>query len=400
MARGVRRESPRHSTVVAAWALWVLGLASFVAAHVFNVLNSGVVPIFAVGTAVAVGLMTIGAIVASRRRRNPIGWLFLVASVLLAFAALGQQYGAFALVTTRASWPGGLIGGWLAKILTALAFDGLLTLPLLLFPEGRLVSRAWRPVVFLAVGTCALNAVENALAPTRLFLAGNLDYMNPLGIGLPLLFQILIGAHFALVFVTVALAIASLGLRFRRANVIERQQLKWFVYGACFTVATLACIAVLMSVLAPVPVVVIGSLFPLSFGGLLVGTAMGILRYRLYDVDLVINRTLVYGLLTGVLAGLYTAIVALAQRVFVASTGQQSDIAVVVAIFVVAGTFTPLRNALQAVVDKRFKPARHEQAAAAADVLERMRALDVLRDEGMISTAEFDSKRSELLARL
>jgi hypothetical protein len=217
------------------------------------------------------------------------------------------------------------------------------------FPDGRPLPGWWaRAVAFAAIGI-VIGSVLAAVAPGPV--EEGIDVPNPLGIGaLPAGLRDVANTVTAISIVGGAIAaVVSLVVRYRRAGSVERHQLKWFLYAVVVWAIVLpislgvgdtwtAIVGVLALTLMPAAVVV------------------AIRRYRLYEIDVLINRTLVYLPLVGIVAGLYAGLVALLQRVFTAITGNTSDAAAIISALVLAAVFTPLRNAIQAAVDKRFKP--------------------------------------------
>jgi hypothetical protein len=252
--------------------------------------------------------------------------------------------------------------------------------PLLLFPTGRLASPRWRPVAWVLVGGTALITLAAALRPQLEFGEVTLVLIdNPIGIEaignpeqtLSWLSLVLVGCALA--------ALVSLVLRFRRARGTERQQLKWFVYGAA-VVAVLVPLAD-WDVVGQIP----GwdALSSASFALLPVSVGIAILRHRLWDIDRLINRTLVYGLVTAILAGGY-GLLALGLGSF---AGQGSSLVVAAATLAVAAAFQPLRRRVQAVVDRRFNRSRYDAEQAIGGFSAR------LRDQ-----IELDALSGELLA--
>jgi hypothetical protein len=264
---------------------------------------------------------------------------------------------------------------WYWYLLLALTF---VYLPLL-FPDGRLPSRRWLPVAVVpGIGVAGI-AILGALTET---LRGQtFDYRidNPIGIeGLGYVedlqvFTVLGGG--ALAIGTVG-SVVSVVVRFRRSRGTERQQLKWFLYAAAPIVAAPA--------IESLPVIVSGLLFGWVLLGLPTAIGIAVLRYRLYEIDIVINRTLVYGSLTVMLAGLYFGSIVVLQRVFVALTGQQSTLAVVVSTLAIAALFNPLRRSVQALVDRRFYRSKYDAAKTLSSFSSRLREetdLDSLRED-------------------
>ncbi len=334
---------------------------------------------FTLGLTVALGLFSLqalvllifimtallGALVASRKPDNSVGWLMCASSLAATLLFLPMDYGYIALVVERGSWPLGGIALWLNAWDWAPLLGMFLPLLAVRFPDGKVTSQ-WRIVDWLATAGTAALIVSVALASAdvlRRFLplsqtqaAGLLLPLvqNPLGTSLPagLLGQVRIVGLAVIVLGYVSSA-ASLVARFRRARGDERLQLKWVAYSGVLIAVAAVYAAVAWIFLGWAPG---DALLPLDFAVFSLPLAIGIaiLRYRLYDIDLIINRTLVYGGMTAILAAAYTAGVQLFQRLFVSESGQKSDAAYVLTAFVVVVGFSPLKDWLQHQVDRRL----------------------------------------------
>ena len=212
------------------------------------------------------------------------------------------------------------------------------TFALLLFPDGRLPSPRWRPVAWVSVVPLVLFVLFAASLYRyrgRAFME-NPNQFEPGGI-----LGALLGVMFPLMLVCGLTSVISLVVRFRRSRGIERQQLKWFTYAAAVTLGGLVMNEALSLGIA-------GNLLFLPFiPSIPVAAGIAILRYGLYEIDILINRTLVYGTLTAMLVGLYFGGIVVLQRVFVALTGERSTLAVVASTLVIAGLFNPLRRRVQ-----------------------------------------------------
>jgi hypothetical protein len=325
-----------------------------------------------------VSAATVGAVLASRRPRHPVGWLLLaqVASNLATGAA--AQYLAWGLL------PGGPLPATRSVALSYPASAGggllLLGLVLLLTPTGKLPSPGWRwwaramvavPLLLLVLVTLAPGSVD----PSQQVLGSPFDF---LGLGGALL----VVNQLALAFTTLAVAVcaASLVLRFRRASGVERQQLRWVALAAALLVV--AAGAALVG-LAVDDTEVVTWAISAWVAGLPLAIGAAVLRYRLYDLDRIISRTLAYGLLTLLLGGGYAAVVlGLGQLL-----GQDSSLVVAGATLAIAGLFQPARRRIQAVVDRRFNRRRHD----AAETIQAFS--DRLRDQ-----VDLDTLSAELLA--
>jgi hypothetical protein len=302
---------------------------------------------------------TVGALVLARVPDNPIGWVLCLMGVLLGLGDLAYQYADYALFVSP-SLPAGESAAWLQNLGLPPSF-GLLGVALLLFPDGRLPSRRWRPALWLALTGVMLIVVGYALRP------GPLDdpfetVSNPVGIaGSFDLMDAASGLGWMFMGLSVALAAAALVVRLRRSTGFERQQLKWIAFAAAIT--GVAVVADVLSFFASLEgdrisqlrVVLLG----IGFSAFPVAAGTAILRYRLYDIDVVINRTLVYGALTATLAATYLGSVLLLQLLLNGVTGD-SGLAVAGSTLAVAGLFRPARGRIQAAVDRRFFRRRYD----------------------------------------
>ena len=297
--------------------------------------------------------VVIGALIVGRHERHPIGWMFCVTALSFAAAAFAQSYAIVALTAQHRGLPAGELMAWLGFWISMPGTAVIALFLPLLFPDGRLPSRRWRPVAW-AAGVLAVIAVLDTMFKPASY-PGFALVRNPLGIyewdGL---FEFLDVATDIVFFLLIVLTAVALFERMRRAGPEERLQIRWFVFAGCIVILgflsdSLQGIAPGIEAASLVLTVAAVTALPLAVG-------IAILRYRLYEIDVIINRTLVYGLLTAVLAGLYTGALALFQRLFVAVTGQGSDLAIVMTLFVLATVFTPIKTSLQTAVDGRLKP--------------------------------------------
>ncbi len=301
----------------------------------------------------AIFFATTGAIIATRHARNPIGWIFCWFGLQSAVQLLAGEYPIYSLLAHPGSLPGGEFMAWVGGWIWVLFIGPIGTFLFLLFPDGRLPSRRWRPVAWLAVGAIAVEVLTLALAPGPLQEFSAVD--NPFGNAR--LAGILNVSQYASLFLAglMAASVASLVRRWRRARGDERQQIRWFAYAATIFVIPLTAsffeLAFFKTFEGLDTLLIIASL------GIPVATSIAILKYRLYDIDLVINQTLVYGSLSAILAGVYVAATGVFQRIFVAATGRESEATLVLTTLTVVALFTPIKNRLQLVVDRRFKEA-------------------------------------------
>jgi len=313
---------------------------------------------------------TVGALVASYRPENTIGWVFLCGAFVWILGELTLEYGVYALITDPGALPAGVWAAWFGAWARGLGWFFLVSFLLLLFPTGRLPSPRWRPVLWGTAGSVVLFTLASWLSSETNDLRLT-SVRNPLGMEseiMGLLYE-LFNYTFPVLIVASGAAVI---VRFRRSRGDERQQLKWFAYA----VGVMIVLFVIWFSIALAGLVPQSSLmYEAPLIGLPVATGFAILKYRLYDIDAIVNRTLVYGSLTLVLALMYFGGIVLLQRLFVALTGQQSTLAVVASTLMIAALFTPLRRRIQSVIDRRFYRRKYD----AAKTLEAFSAR--LRDE-------------------
>ena len=358
---------PSRTTAPIAWSLWLLAVAMIAFAILLGLRNGANGSDTYVFVPMIAAFSTVGALVASRLSRNPIGWLLSAFGFLTAASILERQYAL-----------GTLLGGdWVAWVFTwSLELSwGPLILILLLFPHGRLLSTRWRLVFWFAIAVISVGLVTSVLYPVNL--AANFpSARSPVTLLPARVAEVIYGAYQDLVLLTLMLAGMSMILRLRRARGYERQQLKWFAYAT--VVAVVSFVGVAVSGQEPVIAAVFAfPLIPIAMG-------VAILRYRLYDIDIIINRTLVYGTLTATLAALYFGGIVLLQRVFVALTGEKSTLAVVASTLLIAALFTPLRRRIQSFIDRRFYRRKYD----ARKTLEAFSTK--LRDETDLNALSYD----------
>ena len=332
-----------------------------------------------------VSATAVGAVVASRRPRNPVGWLLLAFGLLTAISIAATGYVGYGLVARPGTLPA---TGAAVPLVYALNVAGapvpLLALALLLTPTGSLPSRRWRWVAIALVASAVAAALAGVF-DTRPLDPPLQAVTSPLAIDVPAgplgVVYTLTGGVFSIVFGLAILAGAgSLLVRFRRARGVERQQLRWVALAAAL-VPVAALIAVAASLIGgpaadTVITYAIGTvlwLVPLALGA-------AVLRYRLYDLDRIISRTLAYGLLTVILGGAYAGVVlGLGQLL-----GRSSPLAVAVATLTVAAVFQPARRRIQELVDRRFNRHRYDAARTIEAFSARLRQhvdLDTLTAE-------------------
>ncbi len=315
---------------------------------------------------------TAGLLVTRQQPRNAVGWAMLVGGPALGAVFVGYAIGVAVLETD----PG--VGSWFVLLGVVLFGPALFLLgPGLasVFPDGRPMPGAWTRAIWIAAGGILLGSVLAAVAPGPVEVG--IGVANPLGIGaLPSGLRDVANAVTAIALAAGGIiAVASLIERYRRSASDARHQLKWFLFAVAVWAVVLpislvvgdnwtAIVGILALTLVPAAVVV------------------AIRRYRLYEIDTLINRTFVYLPLVGIVAGLYAGLVALLQRLFTAVTGNTSDAAAIISALTLAALFTPLRNAIQAAVDRRFKPDDPAKPGPYEDPEFRAAVESIVRDMG------------------
>jgi hypothetical protein len=290
---------------------------------------------------------TAGILILRQRVRHAVGWILLVAGAFFPteFLTFGIGF--------QGARQGDPLGIWLVLLAGAMFWPTLLIVGptvALFFPDGRLPTPRWRWPIRIGAGMLLLVVVLLLVQPGSLDPENNLP-PNPIGIeAIPApVFDLLEAMGFVVAILAIGVAIGSIVVRYRRAEREERLQLRWFVFAV-----------VIWCVLLPISLAS-EDILPATIAlGALVLLPMSILvaitRYRLYEIDTLINRTLVYVPLVGIVAGLYAACLALLQRLFVAFTGNTSDGAAVISALILAAVFTPIRKSIEGFVDRRFKP--------------------------------------------
>ena len=373
-----------------AWSLWALCVGLFALTLVLLVLtppirNTWPEALIVLLRVIALTFPTVGALIASRRPKNPIGWILCGTGLFTGVRSFAQAYADFGLVGRPGVLPAaeymGWLGSWTRVPVVALAS----TLVLVVFPDGKLLNRSWWAVVWMAVGGSALVGLFMALDP-ELWMY-HPSWNNPLALERGVfkdLVEPLGRIGFVLLIVSWLCAAIALLIRVDKGSPVERQQIKWLAYFAILMFVGFAFVGAgwwsgswslwgeLLSIAA--------------FNCLPVGVGIAILKYRLYDIDLLINRTLVYGALTGILALVYLGGVVALQELFRYLTGQGSQLAIVASTLAIAALFGPLRRRIQAFIDRRFYRRKY-------DVTKTLEAFSAkLRDE-----TDLDALRADLV---
>ncbi|HEX8859473.1 MAG TPA: hypothetical protein VGC06_10375 [Actinomycetes bacterium] len=346
----------RRSTWLA-WLLLAIYIASVIAAVVLEVANGSQDTQPVTDTAALLlaftAFMVMGALIVAHRPGNAIGWIFSAIALLAITGALAEEYGRYAYLTRPGALPGAILASWFSSWAWFPTIALALVFTVLLFPTGRLLSPRWRPVAGLAVVDTAAITVLAALQPS-LTMTGDRQVPNPIGVaavGNPE--QTTIGsALLSLLVLLAVVASVSLIIRFLRSRGDQRQQVKWFAF---------ACVLLPLVTLGDVLPTTVGNVFfALLVSFLPVAAGIAILRYRLYDIDRLINRTLVYGLLTALLAGVYAGLVLGLGQAFGGLGAEPPSWAVGAATLAVAALFQPARRRIQGMVDRRFNRRRYD----------------------------------------
>jgi hypothetical protein len=292
----------------------------------------------------------IGALLVAYRPGNPVGWLYYTAGMAGALSGFGGDYARYALLTNPGSLPFGYVFGLLSNVAFYWALVPMFTFLPLLFPTGHSPSPRWRWAGWLTVAGSISVTASSSLTPTIALGQDQWGYIieNPIGIpGAEKALDGIFAGGLALVLVSAFFSAISVFFRYRRAGRQERAQIRWFVYAVAINVGYLFLSEIARLDLPEVLIVLV--LITLPFA-----TAFAIFKYRLFDIDVIIRRTLVYGALTLTLALIYFGSIVVLQNVFVAVSGQRSPVAVVISTLAIAALFTPLRRRIQNDIDRRF----------------------------------------------
>ena len=319
-----------------------------------------------VGGVLILAFPLVGALIASKRPKNAVGWLCLAIGLLWTLGGIADYYGYYG-AATPGSVPFPVAMAGISNWIWVPAIGLLGTYVLMLFPDGRLPSKRWRPLAWLSGAVILLLSLGVMLAP------GPLDNLagvrNPFGIeGADWL---TVGAYAVLPLLPLCMLASALSLvlRYRRSGGDERQQIKWIAFAASVVVVLYAIAMIASFVFPGESWTTAGSVWWLnlltyavlsSFTLVPIAVGIAVLRYRLYEIDLLINRALVYGSLTAMLVALYFGGIVLLQRLFVLLTDQQSTLAVVASTLLIAALFNPLRRRVQAFVDRRFYRSKYD----------------------------------------
>jgi hypothetical protein len=359
----------RRTAAWLAWWLAGLSLAMSAASAALYIATPSVQPPSNWGTGGDSGVLIfvlpflafplVGALIASRRSNNPIGWICLAVGIIWMILPLSTAYGVYGLVVRPGSVPFPAAIGSLGEWIWAPAVGLIGIYLILLFPDGSLPSRRWRPLAWVSGVAIILVSAGSALTPGPM--EGLPGIRNPFGLEkYPWVADATLSLTLLLPLCIVASAV-SLVLRFLRSGGEQREQIKWLAFAASILGLGFASYVIPGNILPddaggvdPLWENLLEDTVTLSFAGVPVAVGIAILRYRLYEIDILINRTLVYGSLTATLVAIYFGGIVLLQRLFVIVTGEKSTLAVVASTLVIAALFTPLRRRIQSFIDRRF----------------------------------------------
>jgi hypothetical protein len=386
----------RNRVAALLWTVVALQVALVPLGVLFEVLNRpssssglGLLVDAVLGAASILTFPAVGALIFWRRPEHPIGWLFCCVNLGWAINNFAGPYAKYALVVNPGAVPGGKLAVWFYFWPGPVSVS-LLVLLFLLFPDGRPLSNRWRLVAWLTVGYAVVSAVTLAFAPGPIDDTIGFKVDNPAGVGgfVGHVIRLLADIVQPLTVPLLVVALISLALRQRRSRGQERQQLKWFTSALILyiiLVGTDTAFFVYYGSASGLPGwastfndVAISSdvLIPIAAG-------IAILRYRLYDIDVIINRTLVYSVLTASLVLVYFGVVVALQYVFRVLTGGESQLAVVVSTLTIAALFNPLRRRIQGFIDRRFYRRKYDAYRTLDEFGSRLREetdLDALSD--------------------
>ena len=368
----------------------------FAAALAFSVLALIIIPLNGgeigssdtTGSAIlAVSFSAVGAVIVVRRPGNLVGWVFLIGGLCNSLNGFSWEYARYVLLTEPGRWPLGPFFAWLSTWIFGPGFVASFPLTLLLFPTGRPPSPRWRPLLWLIGAGLALAVLPMAVAAWPLrgpdLVTGDLWTTGAVG-SLTVTLQ---RAGVAVITACILASVVSIGLRFRRAAGEERQQLKWLIYaGALAFVVTVTASPGALFELPGIASDLLSALAILTLPSIPVAVGIAILKYRLYDIDLLINRTLVYAVLTATLGLVYLGGVVLLQYAFQTLTGGEgeSQLAIVASTLAIAALFNPLRRRIQGFIDRGFYRRKYDAARTLAAFSAR------LRDETDLETLSED----------
>jgi signal transduction histidine kinase len=360
------------------WALWALSLALAIPGCVFVALNGN-----SILENVSLGIIfssmgLVGALIASRRRENPIGWVLLGSTTVIALAFVTSEYSVYATEGRATPLPGSNWAAWVGSWAWAAALGPIMTLLFLLFPDGRLPSPRWRPVAVASVAVIGIIVLFGAVNPQAdLGIAGR----NPIGINaLGAVAEAIIGFGFLVLVVLGAFSAASLFVRFRRASGEERQQIKWLALSAIVvaTWITLSALGEALNIEALRDSEVMGVFSALALLSIPVAVGIAMLRYRLYEIDVVIRKTLVVAVLAAFITIVYVGLV-VGVGALVAGTATEGPLPIIAAV-IIAVAFQPVRVRANRIANRLVLGERATPYQVLSEFSQRLAGADVSDD--------------------
>jgi hypothetical protein len=372
-----------------AWIVCVLVITTAVAIAISGIAAEPT--IFGVGEALlglawSAAFAVTGALIVSNRPRNMVGWLLLLEATITFVVPMGDYFDSLIQAPTDPSWLT-LIGLWIYGWAWLWYIFPVLFIPLF-FPTGRLLSARWRWVVGLGLGLCALFLFFASFSQEFVPVNDNWPTPAPNPIGFLSLDSFPDQFWFPGLLVFIVLSVVSLVVRYRRAGAVEREQMRWLLFAAALFAGVYFIGLFTKSLGGPIDEFVV-ALRDQSMTLLPIAIAVAILRYRLYDIDLIIRKTLQYTVLSALLALVYFGSVVLLQNIVGRAADEQSPLVIVVSTLLIAALFTPLRRRVQAFIDRRF----YRQKYDAQQVLAQF--AQTARDE-----VEMDNLTTELLSTI
>jgi hypothetical protein len=364
----------RRTAARLAWSLFGLSALLLAVAFLLNLGRPQYPDLLATTGELLLGLVILlsfgwfGALIVARRPSQPIGWILCALAATLALTFFANEYAIYGLITHPGAVPGAAALAWFTTWAITIPL-GLLAALLLLFPTGRLPSPRWRWWLWVVgIGNLVFIVSHLSLWSLRGANLLRLDTSDPAGVA---------GVLFTLGATAGPVAVVAAGVsvlvRFRRAQGAERRQIKWLLYAVLTVILAYPLLAVAMTALGSTSELAGDVSVSLLVAPVPLAMALAILRYRLYDIDRLINRTLVYGLLTALLAGVYAGAVLVLGQVFGGVTGDPPSLAVAGATLAVAALFQPARRRIQAVVDRRFNRRKYDAAKTVEAFSARLR---------------------------
>jgi hypothetical protein len=366
-----------------AWSLWVVTLLLLpgVIVEIYFTWSGPTEIPFVVGfVAVQLGAATAGAVISSRLPRNAVGWIFLGIGLLLGLLFAAGAYTSLGIDVGQGFFlPGSRIAAWVGSWIFVPAAFGLPMFLLLLFPDGHFVSKRWRLAGWVLGGLVVFATASKAFLPGRIP-PGFENPFAPGGVAGEVV-GVLDRVTDAMALPAFALAVAGLVVRLWRSRGVERQQLKWFAFSAALVGAGLGSSVFFPGGWAADLAFLVGLL---ALAGLPVTAGIAIFQYRLYDIDVIVNRALVYGPLTATLVVLYVGSVVILQHLLQVLTGGGSQLAIVASTLLIAALFNVLRRRLQSFIDRRFYRSKYDAQKTLSAFAKKLRDetdLDVLGND-------------------